>query len=416
MQADRSDSLEKVAFAVTLVIAVLALLLVSVEQFRTVAFLAILACLGVLLYALNRLRRVAEIRFVQHKRTQRRAVRALSAAEQSRHSFDALVEGLRVFLFVIDEKGYIVQANKAAQKAFDSPNAAGLSLLAVTQSTELEELVALTRESTTRLRHEITLHHPAQSTVRVYSWNNPAVPGQVFVTMTDVTELRLLERVRKDFVANVSHELRTPMTTIRAMAETLQEGGPEEEALRHGYLEKIIREVDRLTALTNDLLTLSEVENARPLDKPFNMSEVVERVVEQLSEKAKNKGLTLKASCAASAPVLGSGSEMTQVVLNLLDNAINYTSTGSIDVKLEIQGDNAVLRIADTGVGIAEDQQKRIFERFYRVDKGRSRASGGTGLGLSIVRHIVEAHEGTIKVESELNKGSTFVVTVPLHR
>jgi two-component system phosphate regulon sensor histidine kinase PhoR len=206
------------------------------------------------------------------------------------------------------------------------------------------------------------------------------------------------------------------MTTIRAMAETLLDGDPEDKELTDRYLSKIIREVDRLTAMTDDLLTLSKIENERPLQRPFNLAEVVRSVVAQLATKAKEKGLELRCTAPDDAPVMGSSSEMTQVVLNLVDNALNYTTSGSVEVRLACEGDSIKLTVRDSGIGIAEEHQARIFERFYRVDKGRSRATGGTGLGLSIVRHIVESHDGTIVVESELNMGSVFVVTLPVGR
>ena len=384
-----------------------------IPSLQLLGFALLLAGLAGAFWSVSSLFRAHMFQSARLTRMERRVSASKLEGDQTRQTFDELIEGLRVMLFVVDSKLTIVAANKAARKAFDFPEPVGESLVGVTHSYALEELVKLAAASDTRLRDEIDVRHPEDARVRAYAWRNRAVDGQVFLSLLDVSKLRRLETVRRDFVANVSHELRTPMTTIRAMAETLLEGDPADKDLTARYLEKIVREVDRLTAMTDDLLTLSKVENERPLEKPFNLTAVVRSVVGQLEPKAREKGLELRCTSVEDAPVMGSSSEMTQVVMNLVDNAINYTPSGSVEVRLTSEGGSHVLTVADSGIGIAEEHQPRLFERFYRVDKGRSRASGGTGLGLSIVKHIVEAHEGTVRVESELNKGSKFVVTLP---
>jgi two-component system phosphate regulon sensor histidine kinase PhoR len=383
------------------------------EPLRMPAFALMLAGLATAFWSLTTLQRMMTLQSARLARTERRVESARAEAEAGIRTFHDLIEGLRVMLFVVDDKCAIVAANKAARKAFAFPEPVGESLIAVTHSHELEELARLAAGSGSRLRDEFAITHPAEARLRAYAWRNEAVKGQVFLSLLDVTKLRRLETVRRDFVANVSHELRTPMTTIRAMAETMLDGDPEDEELRGRYLEKIVREVDRLTAMTDDLLTLSQVENERPLERPFDFAEVVRSVVAGLEPKARDKGIALRCTTVEHAKMKGSSSEMTQVVLNLVDNAVNYTQAGSVDVRLTTEGATIQLVVEDTGIGIAEEHQARVFERFYRVDKARSRATGGTGLGLSIVRHIVEAHEGTVRVESELNKGSRFIVRLP---
>ena len=386
------------------------------EPARWVAFAVFLVAVAASLWAAGAVLRAQVFQTIRLRRVERRVRSAREESAVRRRTFDDLIEGLRVMLFVVDSKFEVLAANRAARKAFDFPDPVGHSLIAVTHTHELEELAGLAANSETRLRDEVTIAHPSDARVRVYAWRNTAVPGQVFLSLLDVTELRRLETVRRDFVANVSHELRTPMTTIRAMSETLLDGDPADKDLTHRYLEKIIREVDRLTAMTDDLLTLSKAENEKPLQRPFNFAEVVRSTAAQLEAKARGKGIEFRCVTPEDVPVMGSGSEMTQVVLNLVDNAINYTQQGSVEVLLTVSGDATKLTVTDTGIGVAQEHQGRIFERFYRVDKGRSRATGGTGLGLSIVRHIVQTHEGTIEVESELNKGSTFTVVLPVSR
>ncbi len=384
------------------------------ESLRVQAFTVFVLCVAGVFWSTQALWRAYLLQGARLTRTEKRVLAARADADTRASSLNDLIEGLRVMLFVVDEKFHIVAANKAARKTFGFSNPVGESLVAITHSHPLEELAGLAAKSSTRLRDEVDLTHPTDARVRAYAWTNNAVPGQVFISLLDVTKLRRLETVRRDFVANVSHELRTPMTTIRAMSETLLDGDPEDKELTDRYLKKIIREVDRLTAMTDDLLTLSKIENERPLQRPFNLADLVRSVVSQLSPKAKEKSIELRCTAPDDVPVMGSSSEMTQVVLNLVDNAINYTAAGAVEVRLVTEGDSIKLTVKDTGIGIAEEHQGRIFERFYRVDSGRSRATGGTGLGLSIVRHIVESHDGSIKVESELNKGSTFVVTLPV--
>lgn len=384
------------------------------EELRVPAFVVFLLAMAGVLWSTQSLWRSFVLQGARLARTERRVAAGRSEVESCTRTFTDLIEGLRVMLFVVDDKFRIVAANKAARKEFQFRDPVGESLVEVTHSHELEELAGLAAKSPTRLRQEVTIGHPTEARVRAYAWKNGAVPGQVFISLLDVTKLRRLETVRRDFVANVSHELRTPMTTIRAMAETLLDGEPEDKELTDRYLQKIIREVDRLTAMTDDLLTLSKIENERPLQQPFDLVDVARSVVQQLSPKAREKGIELRFVSPDRLSVLGSSSEMTQVVLNLVDNAINYTSSGSVEVALVAEGERIRMTVRDTGIGIAEEHLGRIFERFYRVDRGRSRATGGTGLGLSIVRHIVEAHDGTISVESELNKGSAFTVVLPM--
>jgi two-component system phosphate regulon sensor histidine kinase PhoR len=247
-----------------------------------------------------------------------------------------------------------------------------------------------------------------------------AVAGAVLV-LHDVSRLRRLETVRRDFVANVSHELKTPLTAIRGYAETMieaAEGEIDEETGRR-FLTRIHEQTLRLSTLVTDLLTLSRVESGEgavervPLDLRAPLGDSVAR----FSSDCLERGLTFTSVMPAEpAEVRGDSEALRQAVDNLLDNAMKYTPVGgTIGLRCVLRGDRVVVEVEDTGIGIEPEHLDRIFERFYRVDKARSRELGGTGLGLSIVKHIVESHGGEVSVESRPGAGSTFRITLPLH-
>jgi two-component system phosphate regulon sensor histidine kinase PhoR len=237
---------------------------------------------------------------------------------------------------------------------------------------------------------------------------------ETMLVLVDVTELRRLETVRRDFVGNVSHELRTPLASIRAIAETLQDGAIADEDVAQGFLSTIVQETDRLARIAADLLILSDAESKEPEKSYFDLTELLKEVVERFKPHAAESGLSLALEAEKPLQLLASRDQVEQVVVNLVSNATKYTpSGGKVLVRAHKQDENVVLDVIDNGIGIMHEHLPRLFERFYRVDKARSRASGGTGLGLSIVKHIVESHEGEIRVASEYNRGSTFTVMLP---
>jgi two-component system phosphate regulon sensor histidine kinase PhoR len=339
----------------------------------------------------------------------------LAEAEQHRHAVDVLADGLALAIFVCESKAHVQYANRRAVEQFQFDHPLGRPILAVTLSYDLEQLVLKALTSGESQHAEITFTYPQERTGLVHVWVEGAPPVRAFVSIQDITDLRRLERVRQDFVANVSHELRTPLTTIRAMTETIQEeaGGEKLPEIVPRYLQKIIDEVDRLSLIANDLLVLSASESNPVRKQGCDLAEIIRACVSQLERKAKERGLELTFEGPDHLLIEANHTQMSQVVLNLLDNALNYTVRGSVVARLASAEENVVFEVRDTGLGIASEHLPRIFERFYRVDKGRSRSTGGTGLGLSIVKHIVEAHGGTVEVESELNEGSTFRVTLP---
>lgn len=331
-----------------------------------------------------------------------------------RRALDDLADGLVEMLFLAEAQGNIVYANRSARENFKFDDPTGRPILAVTQSSELEDLVLEAVRSGLPQKKEVVTRHPTERRCLVNAWPEALDQNRAFVSIYDISDLRKLERVRRDFVANVSHELRTPMTTIRFMAETLADEVDDDNEEAKKYLSRIIREIDRLTSVTQDLLTLSEAEALPPHKNEVDLAELAKDVINQLSPKARDKGLEISYRGPDTAVLDANETQMRQVLLNLVDNAIKYTQEGSVSIMLEAYDQQLVISVSDTGVGIATDHQPRIFERFYRVDKARSKAGGGTGLGLSIVRNIVEAHGGNVELESALNRGSTFSVTLPM--
>ncbi len=339
------------------------------------------------------------------------AQRVQNQVQRHRDAMDDLADGLDSMIFLLDKEMRILYANRLAKQFFQLEQPRGESLRTATLSSDLADMVEGLKEGEEPVSCELTLWHPADRIVQARAWREGYGHSRVFVSLHDVTDLRRLETVRRDFVANVSHELRTPMTTIRAMAETLQDD--DDPAIQTRYLDKIIREVDRLTRITDDLLTLSIAESGALQPVRVNFADIVGSVFSQLERKASEKGLRAHIVRPQELWLMGDDTQLTQIVFNLLDNAINYTSEGEVEVALKDTGDEAVLTVRDSGIGVASEHVSRIFERFYRVDKGRSRQTGGTGLGLSIVRHLAELHSGSVSVESELNRGATFTVRIP---
>ena len=238
------------------------------------------------------------------------------------------------------------------------------------------------------------------------------------VVFQDITESQRLEEMRKEFVANVSHELKTPITTIKSYSETLLCGALEDKEIARNFVQVIENEADRMASLVKDLLQLSHMDFEKvvwDMDH-VDLKEIVSDSVKKLEVyfKEKNQSLVLDQSDDR-VPIYADRGKIQQVVINLISNAIKYTpENGRIKISTQIVDKNAIFVVEDSGIGIPKEDINRIFERFYRVDKGRSRAQGGTGLGLSIARNIIKQHKGNIRVASELEKGSIFSVYFPV--
>jgi two-component system phosphate regulon sensor histidine kinase PhoR len=241
--------------------------------------------------------------------------------------------------------------------------------------------------------------------------------GSALLVLRDVTEAKRLEAVRRDFVANASHELKTPAASIQAAGETIRSAARDDPSVIPRFAEQLEREAFRLSRIVSDLLDLSRLETGDELDEEVGLDQVVKEERDRFEETAREGGLTLSIDLGSVPPVRGSARDLSLLVRNLVDNAIRYTRPGGrVDVTVSGEGDEVVLSVADTGVGIPTRELPRIFERFYRVDRARSRETGGTGLGLSIVKHVIENHGGAVNVTSELGRGTCFEVRLPAAR
>jgi signal transduction histidine kinase len=242
----------------------------------------------------------------------------------------------------------------------------------------------------------------------------PQVEDHVLVVLQDVTEQRRLDAVRRDFVENASHELKTPAATIQATAETLRQAADDDPQAVARFVIQLEREAVRLSRLVADLLDLSRIETGSTRDELVSLAAIAREECQRLEDAAEGAGITLEIRTATERPVKGSSKDLSLLVRNLVDNAIRYSREGDkVIVEIDSEGDGIVLRVRDTGIGIPSRDLSRIFERFYRVDRARSRETGGTGLGLAIVKHVVENHRGRTEVTSELGRGTTFEVVLP---
>ncbi|MBI5213565.1 MAG: HAMP domain-containing protein [Nitrospirae bacterium] len=335
---------------------------------------------------------------------------------------EAVLSSMFEGIMLTNERGEILLLNPSVRKLFlidSSPE--GRKPLEVIRNNAIQEIVdRVLNENREVVTQEVNISIPEQKTIMVNGApivKDGIIEGAVFV-FHDITELKRLEDIRKDFVANVSHELRTPISSIKGYAETLLDGKVDSEDNVKEFLGIIYQDSNRLANLIDDLLDLSKIESGKMKMEfePLEILPIVNRCVNVLEKSAKDKSLPIKLDIPPDLPkVLGDHKRLSQVFLNLLDNAIKYTPEGgSITASIVSKEKVVQVDISDTGIGIPEKDLPRIFERFYRVDKARSRELGGTGLGLSIVKHIVQAHNGQVWVQSTLGQGSTFSFTIPI--
>jgi len=309
---------------------------------------------------------------------------------------------------LVDREGRVRVANAAFDTLAANARAVGQTPLEVTRSAELAEAVRRGLEGTAR-RLEVEFQR------RTYTaYLTPLLRGEVLVLLRDVTEARRAEATRRDFVANASHELRTPIAAIGAAAETLLGGAVDDPAAARTFVDIIARQADRLSRLTRDLLDLSRIESRqwRLEPGPVEVRRLAEQVLELSARPAREKGLELSLAVPEDAVVRADARALEQVLVNLVDNAVKYTGAGRVAVVAERTGSDWIVAVVDTGPGIERHHLPRIFERFYRVDAGRSRDQGGTGLGLAIAKHLVQGMGGEIGVESGAG-GSRFWVRLP---
>ncbi|HEX4646289.1 MAG TPA: ATP-binding protein [Verrucomicrobiae bacterium] len=332
--------------------------------------------------------------------------------------FNSMAEGV----LVLDQSGRVQLVNRSLQKLFGlTADVRGQTIMEAFRLRELMEIVQRLQQEQTVPNHEFQL--PGVSEQRWLEVNAAAVldsqgmlRGSILV-FHDLTRLKQLENTRQEFVANVSHELRTPLSLIKGFVETLLDGAKDDPELATRFLRTIEKHTDRLTYLIEDLLTISRLESGQIV---MNLHQVglrdeVARVMDDLQSRAVEKNVRLENTLPADLLACADADRLQQVLFNLIENAIKY---GRQDGVVSIGGksnshSNVELWVRDDGPGIPDEARERIFERFYRVDRARSRETGGTGLGLSIVKHIVQAHGGEVWVKSKLGAGTTFYFTLP---
>ncbi|HZU84602.1 MAG TPA: ATP-binding protein [Polyangiaceae bacterium] len=327
---------------------------------------------------------------------------------------DAMQEGV----VVVDRSGRIVLVNPALRSMLlVGADAVDKLLIEAVRHAQLEELLVAARETSVAAQMEIDLPGLKPRRLLVHAAPLSGDDEGLLFVFVDVTELRRLESLRRDFVANASHELRTPIAAVRSATETLRSGALEAPQVAARFVDIIERNAQRLQSLVEDMLELSKLEsNEFKLKRErVELGSVVPIVLALFRERADKKGVRLTAELS-SAPlaVEGDARALEHVLSNLVDNAVKYCPAATrVVVRASLHADRVHLVVADTGPGIAPEHVPRVFERFYRVDAGRSRELGGTGLGLSIVKHMVEAMRGKVWVESEVGRGSTFTVSLP---
>jgi len=353
--------------------------------------------------------------------TAQRLDRTIRTLTEERNLSAAILGSMVEGVAVVNGAERLVFANPGFAEilGLDVPPVSGSALLEVVRQTELIEAVRRVLAGEPRVEAEIVTgtlrqHYFAATVASVRAGETS---GAVIV-LHDITELRKLERIRRDFVANVSHEFRTPLTAIQGFSETLLAGAMNDPQNRERFLGIILEHSRRLARLTEDLLRLSEMDAERlELEvRRVSVAQLVESCYETAQRRAAVKGLALSLQLPDRLPdVAGDTRRLQEVLQNLLDNAIQYTlPNGKIELSAETKNDEVIFTVADTGIGIPLSDQPRIFERFYRVDAARSREAGGTGLGLAIAKHLIEVHGGRIWVESEVGAGSQFHFSVPV--
>lgn len=363
--------------------------------------------------------RVAEARHARELAEQRAQREAELRAQAGRTAalFDRMVEGI----IVVGADGRIRLANRAAGALFGfTPPAAGRTVIEATRHHEVAALIARLEQETEVLNHELRLDAVAETRfLQVNALALRSTDGSrdgAIIVFHDLTRLRQLEAVRQDFVANVSHELRTPLSLIKSAAETLIDGGKNDAAVTARFLEIIDKHANRLTLLIDDLLLLARLDSGRVEMKlePVVLRAAAQDALDDAAIIARSRDVVLENNVAEDAIARADPERLRQVLANLIDNAIKYGRSGG-RVTLggrALEGARVELTVRDDGPGIPLEAKARIFERFYRVDKARSREQGGTGLGLAIVKNVVQAHGGEVRVESAPDKGTEFFITL----
>lgn len=341
---------------------------------------------------------------------------------ESKGRLEAVLANMDSGVLLFDADGRICLINPAAQEMLrvQAGKVLGRSHVEIVQNYALSQVIDEVLRLWKSVRGEVSLIYPQERILEIHAapiFSVGGAPYGVVAVLYDISEIRRLEMVRAEFVANVSHELKTPVTAVKGFAETLLSGALYNFRASEEFVNIIYEEAERLSRLIHDLLELSKIEakSVRMHMELLELDAEITRIVDKLKPLFLKKNLILEVDLPLE-PVFvwADRDQIEQVLLNLLDNSLKYTPAGGqVDVWLRRQQDGVIVAVKDTGIGIPEDDQPRIFERFYRVDKARSRKQGGTGLGLSIVKHIIDVHNGQVWVESKVGKGSQFYFSIP---
>lgn len=333
---------------------------------------------------------------------------------EKQNKLEAILKSMDNGVIAVDKDFKIIMINPYATEIFSiEQDIIGENLLDKIKSYELKEIF---KEDNLENYREVKIYSPKEKDLRVKTTDikiGKQLIGTVAVVQ-DVTEIKKLENIRSQFVANVTHELKTPLTSIKGFTETLKY--VEDKETKDKFLNIINDESDRLTRLINDILALSRIENSKDMKlENIAINEILEDIVYLMENSAKDKNIKLFIVGDKVRSIKGDIDRFKQMMINLVDNGIKYSEQGGkVYIGAKEEDNNCVVWVEDTGVGISKEHVERLFERFYRVDKARSRSQGGTGLGLAIVKHIVLGFDGTIDIESEEKKGSKFIIKIPI--
>jgi len=349
------------------------------------------------------------------------AVRSLASAYSSQLAslnsentrLAAVLDQMTDGVLIVDEQGLIQFANPAAKRLFETPDPIQRTVTEVVRHHQLVEAWRRSRQNM-ELQTESVEVPARRQFLQLVVIPDKNTAGSLLMVQ-DLTRVRHLETVRRDFISNISHELRTPLASLKALTETLQNGALSDPEAGPRFLNRMVTEVDALTQMTQELLDLSRIESGQVALNlaPMSPAKLLSSACDRMKLQAERAGLVLRVECSDDLPDIRADQDrLEQVLVNLIHNAVKFTHPGGEVVLLaEAAGDGIRFGVKDTGIGIPPEEVSRVFERFYRVDK--SRAGSGTGLGLSIARHIVEAHQGKIWVDSMEGRGSTFFFTIP---
>lgn len=348
----------------------------------------------------------------------------MQSTEREGNQLKSIIESMREGVIVISREEELILVNDAAKEMLGIDDAAiGRPYMETVRNLDLQRLISRMQQKKKSAIQEISVLYPSERSYLVSIRVSPRY-REIVVVIFDITEFKKLERMKADFVANVSHELRTPLTSIKGYIETLLDRSYDTDEEKKRFLEIIEENTDRLIAIASDLLVLSELESGGtdPLDsgkgyEEIDIGETIIRSVGSLDSLFSRKGVNLSLEIEESLPLFRANRFlMERMLINLVENSAKYTpENGSVAVRASALNGIFRIEVEDNGIGIPPEHQERIFERFYRVDKNRSREIGGTGLGLSIVKHIVIQHGGTIGVSSVEGEGSTFTIELPRH-